>query len=377
MPKDLEGIVQSMIDAGESEDDIAGVIKHYKANPPVPEPLTPADNKGPYMGPDNFATGVVNSIMSGEAPMASLKGAMGFARGAVADLPGSIVNGLTSMGNAIAHPIDTITNAPRDLMNMGRGMVNTTMQAGSHPEEFGRMMGQMTGQPLVTAGVVKGAPLAANLAKTGTGMALETGGGIMRKYQPISGMIPKIMEPRILRTIEKNMGRGIEGLGRQMQETPVKPSSKTMPKIVDGEIVSVRESPTNSPKLLKESRTDRYHGNPERKGLPPVTDIGESRPIGTKPRPKTGSGPFEMKGEVLKDLDSRISGIAPDETPKRLGPPSAAVNRYASSTGPNLLDELRHQANKYGMTVEDYIASLRKGGGENFVMPSAEMPRVR
>jgi hypothetical protein len=154
MPDALDGIIQRMYDAGESEDDIAAVIKDYKKNPPRPVQESIAE-------PDTFFGGVSKSLFSGEALKAGLEGALGFGKGALLNLPSTIATGVGDALEVATSPIRTARNAPeafRAIPDVARGMWDTATRAGSDPFAFGEMIGELTGQPLATAGIAKGAP---------------------------------------------------------------------------------------------------------------------------------------------------------------------------------------------------------------------------
>jgi hypothetical protein len=216
MPDPLESIVQRMMDAGESEENIANVIRQYNTdNPPVPKKPGPLS---PYSGPTDFWGGFTQSLLGGEAAKAGAQGALGFAKGATIDIPASIIGGLGQLGGAIAHPIETATNLPSNIANMASGMWETTQQAGSNPEAFGRMMGQVTGQPLVTAGLAKAAPVVVPPAIQAAGRPVAGVGNLMAKYQPMSGMMPRFADIRTLRNLEAATGRGLSRLGERMKQ---------------------------------------------------------------------------------------------------------------------------------------------------------------
>lgn len=207
MPQDLESIVQKMIDANESEENIASVIKEFNSTNSTPVKPTPKGDT--YKGPTTFSEGFKQSLTSGEALKTGLRGAKGFLKGATVDIPSSMFGALESIGNLITSPIETIKSIPSGLSSMW----DTTKRAGSEPENFGRMMGQVTGQPLVTAGIVKGAPTALKMS----GGPIETTGRLMRQYQPLSGIIPRIAEMRTLRNIERGVGRKLESIGNRIK----------------------------------------------------------------------------------------------------------------------------------------------------------------
>lgn len=350
MPDNLKSIVQRMIDAGESEENIGKVIQHFKAQgTPAPEPQGDT-----YAGPDTFWGGVMNSLNpfggtddSGSAIEAGGRGALGWLKGATIDLPGSIVGGLQTIGNTIADPIGTIKSIPQGLSNMW----DTTMQAGSDPEAFGRMTGQLTGQPLVTAGIAKGAPL----AKPYVGSALEGAGSVMRRYQPVSGFLPRLAEGRTLRNIERGVGGGLERLGQRMQTRTVQgevvpPSRPAPPPFTEGEIIDTTPQlgpaqsiqmppPTEMPPVPPEF-IDSMMPQPMRPGLPPA-----------------GPRVFEMPEPFNPDVQSPTAGShmnspatphnipeAPiTETPKTGAPAGESIFQFPAEFAANI-DEYANQA---------------------------------
>jgi hypothetical protein len=314
--------------------------------------------KGKYdepKAPSTFGAGVLDSINpfgSAEALKASGSGLLGYLKGAITDIPSTIGGAVSSVADAVSDPMklarqtrDVLSSPVETMKGVAGETSNLFSQAGSHPEEFGRTMGQITGQPLVTAGAVEGAPL----AKPYVGQAMEATGNLMNKHAPFSGTVPRVMEPRILRTMERGIGRGIAETGRRMQ-IPVKNGEVVMPEIKNGE----------------------YSVSDKTKKLGPATSVQQPGRVGLQ---KLLGG-----DDISTGIDSRISGLAPDAPPPE--PPlrrvvSPTVNRINSSdVNANFFDKLKLEANRYGMSVDDYIKSLRKSGGDDFVMPSAEKPRV-
>ncbi len=224
---DLRTIVNRMIEQGDSDEDIEGVINRFQElHPPKPKPepvQAVLQNE-----PGDFWGGVKKSFTSGEASKAGLEGAFGFLKGAVADIPETLWSGVKDAAQVAMHPIDTLSQAPEafseGLPAMGRAFAETTANAGADPESFGRMMGQLTGQPAIMAGAapfVK--PVTGALARgavKGTGAVLEGTGRVMKNHAPVSGMIPRLVEPRIARVAERAVGRGVESLGKKIRGTP-------------------------------------------------------------------------------------------------------------------------------------------------------------
>jgi hypothetical protein len=223
---ELERIVQNLIDSGESAETIEAVIKEYEV-----QSQAQTDAQKPYTGPSTFAEGVLDSLTSGEAAGAGAKGGLGFLKGATLDIPSSAMGALRGVGNLITNPKETIAGIPEGLGNMWE----IAQQAGTDPEAFGRMMGQITGQPLVTAGLARGAPGAARAVIANAhraGPPLETVGGLIRTHGGITGFMPPFTVPRYARLAERMAGRGIEEVGRRLTATkpvPPMPQVTTMP----------------------------------------------------------------------------------------------------------------------------------------------------
>jgi hypothetical protein len=217
---DLNTIVQRMMDAGESKDNIKSVITEYNARNPK-QNISKIDSSEP----GTFWGGVGKSLSSGEAANAGMQGAIGFGKGAIADLPEGMVNMAKDAFHTV-NPYDQFMGAVQGAKNIyndplnprnyipgydtAKNMWDTTTKAGADPESFGRMMGQTTGQPAVLGAAGEfGAPR--------VGPALEKTGSMMRRYQPISGFVPRFAELRTMRNLESGVGRGIENIGRRLQ----------------------------------------------------------------------------------------------------------------------------------------------------------------
>jgi hypothetical protein len=184
-------------------------------------------NKIPIKEPTTFVGGFLKSISprsdhlkpggaTGEAFNTGMQGGLGFAQGSIPHP----IDAIKGIGNAIAHPIDAASSALQGLKELPSNVMNTTMQAGSEPEQFGRMMGEMTGQPLATAGLAKGIPYVPSMAVNGLKMAgtpAAAVGGMMERFQPLSGFMPRFADMRSLRTIERLGGRGIRNIGEKMK----------------------------------------------------------------------------------------------------------------------------------------------------------------
>ncbi len=158
--------------------------------------------------PTDFWGGFKKSFTSGEAGNAMDEGARGWLKGAVLDLPSSIYGGLKSGLQVLGHQmISPLIPMPEglDILNMW----NTTKQAGMNPDAFGEMMGQIGGQPLVTAGLTKGISAAIPKVLTTTGKGMSTVGQEMGKVRTIGG----------LATVPTRLaGRGIARIGEALKD---------------------------------------------------------------------------------------------------------------------------------------------------------------
>ena len=214
-------------------------------------------------------------------------------------------------------------------------------------------------------------------AKPYFGAGLETTGRMMRKYQPVSGVNP-FGGARTVRNIERGVGGVIERTGKRMQETPK--ADVKLPEIRDAEVVKPKSTkPPDKP--IPGAGGGRMPMGPADKPLTKWQSEMQSRK--STPR-ETTIDSIAIADEIAKrkaagfanQVDSRISGLPPQETSMPNDRVSNIASRMASQTGPTLLEQLGQEAQRYGLSIEDYVASLRQGD-QGFVMPSAEMPRVR
>lgn len=235
---DLRTKVKNAIDAGHTEEEIAAMIKRYRELNPEPVDRTPAIPPAPYTGdtarrvaesePDTFWGGVANSFKTGEALKAGFEGARGWLRGAILDIPSS----LNDAGNAIAAGLDSLATNPEAhfkamgpaFREMGHEFANTVSHAGSNPHAFGRMMGQLTGQPIVMEGALAGTGALArtapvqNFAKAHALQAakvLEPVGRAMEGSRAATSGVPYTKTG----AIAKVAGRTVAPVGRAIRQT--------------------------------------------------------------------------------------------------------------------------------------------------------------
>lgn len=330
---DLKTVVQRMIDAGESEEAIASVIQHIKAQT-KPEPIS---NE-----PSDYTGGVMKSLFGGEALKTGLKGAEGYLKGATIDLPSSIAGGISSIYNALSSPIQTMKDLPGNVSGALSNIKDTTMMAGSQPESFGRMMGHIAGQPLATAGLVEAAPSIMKAA----GTPIAAAGGMMQRFQPVSGMLPRIIEGRTMRNIEKIVGGKVKGFGERLKSSPIEGEVIQPPvsDVTEGQFTTKPSGelpPSNTSFYSPESTVQSVESNTPNyppvipKELPPASSIqlgGEvsQTPIdmdmqsptsgshmNTKPLPKMridldGNFVNTETGQVFDKSGGPVSNVMPD-----------------------------------------------------------------
>lgn len=179
-----------MIDAGESEDNIASVMKRYSPAPTsFVKPAVGSSGAKGGTEPGTFGGGVLNSITSGEAPKAALKGALGYAQGAIADIPSSLwgmaklgasMSPDALVGNLIRGERPPIIDAAKSFYNLPSNVWEAGKQAGSHPQEFGRIMGQLTGQGPIMDAAIGGIPEGTFGSEERIPSAIETAPKVMK-----------------------------------------------------------------------------------------------------------------------------------------------------------------------------------------------------
>lgn len=228
MPDDIREVVQRMIDAGEPEEAIAAVIRGNAINQKMARKPTPGADQ--YKGPTSFSGGLQQSLFGGEAIKAGLKGGLGWLKGATLDIPDTIGTMLSDAGEVISHPIRTLQDAPsafrEGLPAMGRQFADVAANAGSDPEAFGRMMGQLTGQPIVMEGARLGAPMVKQIPSA-TSTAVS-------KTPLLNKLVPGALEPT---------GRFLEGT-RAYSTIPTTPKgivARTVGRVVSPVGTKIRE----------------------------------------------------------------------------------------------------------------------------------------
>lgn len=308
---DLRTIVNRMIDAGDSDEDIQGVIERFNELHP-PTPKTDFSLKDEYKGPDDFWGGVKESFKpGGEVDKAALSGFGGFLRGAVADIPETLWTAAKDAFQVASHPIQTLKDAPAAFSEgapiVGKQMFDTTVNAGADPHSFGRMMGQLTGQPAVTAH-----------ARPLIGAPTEFAGKMMRKYQPMTGVMPRMVEPRLLRNLERGVGRGVENLGQRIRGTHKPPEPPINPNaggaLVRERAPSVEDVFANA---IQQIRNDSNRA-PSVEAAPPAFERGAPKTRTDSPGMSQFGTPLKSKAEIAEATGpTKKNNAAPKQAPAK------------------------------------------------------------
>ena len=228
----LESIVQKMINAGEPEENIALVIKNYK---PGVEPATkgPTPTSPPPNPNTEWWKGFGGSLFGGEAGKASEQGLLGWGKGAIADIPSTVMGGLKTIGGLVTNPSETMSDIGSSLKALPGQVVDTTKKAGADPYAFGEMVGQMGGQPLMmdmAPGMIKAA---APTVLPAVGKGMQAVGDFVSKNQPVTGILPFNAAPRTLRLMEKGVGKVTSKIGDLLApDEPTPPVVEGTPKTI-------------------------------------------------------------------------------------------------------------------------------------------------
>jgi hypothetical protein len=391
MPDDIKVIVQRMIDAGESEDNIAAVIKEHT------KPKPGSGLNKPVNSPSSWGEGVLDSINPfgsnssfgvSESGMAGLKGLAGFAKGAILDIPSNLwdasqtfqelpnpmTGGLLNMGYRPTNP-EKVSEIREGLAATPGQMWETTKKAGTKPFEFGEMTGQITGQPLVTEGLSRFAPSVASMAKgvRTVGKGAKAVGDIVKTNTPISKVVPRAVSIPAMESVERAAGSGISKLADKLQQTglpkvmrnsdygptPFTPSSTTISPTADMKGSMSFPELTETPELVPNSKFEPIDFTPSQslksptgpqKGSVSYPEMNPRDPSITLnseygPQPFTGNAITHLADELqnvnqpLQFSDWGTSGSIPNDIPNLWntpeGPPTIPMSNPATRMPPN------------------------------------------
>lgn len=198
-----------------------------------PETAKQLIDKNTYKGPTTYDEGYNQSLYSGEAFTNGLNNAGRYLKGAILDIPetvGGILKSGYDFGDKFLHdPASAIKSIPKSFAQSMQGIGNAVKYAGSDEGSgnFAEMMGQMTGQPLTIAK----SPLL-------VGGSMELAGKGVKNFG--IGM-PRLLESRLQRGIERGVGKGAEYVGKNIRNAPKNIRNKInnyLRKPLEGEIVS-------------------------------------------------------------------------------------------------------------------------------------------
>lgn len=365
---DLKTIVQRMIDANESEEDIDAVVARFKELNPPKDP-GPASSPVSPSEPDTFAGGVLKSLSSGEAFGAGAKGGLGWLKGAVLDLPETVIGAVKDFATSASDIPKMLRDAPGAIRHgipaMGQQMKETFDQAGSDPDAFGRMMGQLTGQPLVTEGIIRGAPL----ARKPVGAAIEGTGRVMRRHQPVSGMMPRFGEMRTMRNVERGVGSGIEKLGQM-----IRPKPEPTPPNFTGSGTPSQFTPGSDYNIdLNQPIPSKMGGQPTGTGSRPrglSSAFREFPDVNTQnsfdvPVPKSNTTGSGMPSQFTPGVPKTAPPAIPAAPSKMGGPPTGSGMPSKFNQGPARVPEAPLPPSPFGVTTGSGMPSKFTPGRPN------------
>lgn len=222
MPQDLNGIVQRMIDAGESEENIATVIQHFKTTS-GPTPVSP-DEPGTYAG------GFMKSVKQTAAETGS-----GMIRGAL-------------------RMIDPRTYLEADQAKRAETQ-RLVRESQQHPDQFPHD--------------VPSAPIVGQLRKMGETLSTPAGGG-----EAIGGLLTGLALP----PVAKGVGRGLQKLAPSVYEMGLNrlPAMKT-------EFPNAAQRGIQEGIIPTQSRVQQVLNTAEQQTLRPVRAYDAANPPGIDP----------------------------------------------------------------------------------------------
>lgn len=396
----IRQIVRNMVDAGEDESSIAAVIKrHSEIHPDRSPEIPPAPYTGPAAGvkpvselePDTFWGGVGKAFRSGDVLKAGLEGAGGFLRGAIADIPSTISAAISDAGEVLSDPLRIAREAPgafrEGLPALGRQFAETTAMAGADPEAFGRMMGQLTGQPLITEGVIRGAPmLKTPISKaayhTGVAGAMEKVGGALSDARTpnIVPTTPRGLTARAAVKTGNAVGRPLARAGQNMRmralgvEAPLDlaqriPNTVRPPNPVLDALEALqqrRNAANNIPPVVEDPLDLAARGGGNTPGGPPTVPSEYIYPLDETPAPPIVESPNDLAARTSQTpgggFSSRYQDIPFDPTTGEQMPPKPALGTLVRDKVP---------------TIEGQMGDILQGVRDTFAKesnPTTQLP---
>lgn len=386
----LGQIISRMRAAGESEEDIAATRAEYeKINTPKPRPSLfdnqmaglelPRGNPEPT-SPTDFWGGFGESLRSGEALETGLRGAAGFARGAIADLPNSVAGalrtgaGLMSFGNP-ERQVEAGRELFEGLAALPGHVAESIRFAPTRPEEFGRTAGQLMGQPAAAELAGIGALGAARGLRRPAANLMSSVGRGLEGAKPVQGMpvTPKGAISSVVRASVAPTGRMLQRGGEALRKQALAYEGA---KAAEGAGINLKEpipttegEPMGGGMGITRPRVTRQEGpgptriNQNTEVNRPIADTfehypgGPSGPKRTTPPPSIpaeppasqvapGSQPpvVETTGDVAARQRYQNRSLYPERTPRPTPPIPEAPGEVIPESQPPILEDLQSRA---------------------------------
>ncbi len=362
MPDELDDIIRNMINEGEPEENIAAVIKSYK-----PKPKAGSGLNKPIKSASTWGQGVMDSLTGGEAAMTGLRGLGGFAKGAVLDLPSSMWEGAKSLVKSQSPNMMDRAELYRDMASMPGQMLETTKQAGSNPEAFGEMVGQITGQPLVTEGLSRIPVSSLARGTRAIGDSIKAVGDFQKTKAPLSKLMPRAASIPAVEAVERAAGSGVSKIGDRMRKVG-------LPKVLQnseyGPVPFTPEQPLRSPTGSNKGSMAYPEMNPYD---PSVTLNNEYGPINFEPPVEPISPTGDLRGSnYAPDTSTTAPEMIPNSGygPEEFTPDQPLINPTGRDKGMMAYPELNDtppslmQNNQYGPT-DEFVNSVLAPTGRN------------
>lgn len=323
MPQEaLNPIVQRMIDAGESEDNIATVIRHYKAQASVPTAVSPSE-PGTFMGGAaqsirDTMSKVGSGIVQGLNPLPALKGILN--------------NGTDALPY---QPNDTPSSAVARLKAHDAPGGPSMMEAAkslSDPETGGRALGNI-GQVLIAGRLVSAAQNPA--ARAGAGKALGMVGDFDLSH-PLKSTIGKVAEA-LQRSGETPPAAQVPA----PLTPPAAPAALSDLELAKQEVAAGRLPPSAIAAIEKAQQSPR---------TPPGMVRGQLRPVAASPESPLQQPRMQVGAEVV----GRQNGLSKEAVRQQTAPILNEAPGEASPVFPQKPFERMH----------DTLKALPRGSAE-------------